>query len=172
MGYRDALLASMDALPQVLGHGDFHRRNLLLPPGGDDVVAVDWGFCGSAPVGADLADLVGGAAWFCDIEVAEIPAVESAVFAAFEDGLRTAGWDGDARLARLGYAAALALRAGACMPGWAAGMLGPERAGSSEVLFGRSAQDILAAWIALEEVCLQLADEARALAGELSLGRP
>ena len=166
---RDALLSTMDALPQVFGHGDFHPRNLLLPPGVDEVVALDWAFCGPHPLGTDLADLVGVAAWFCDIEMADFPAIEQAAFAGYEEGLRAAGWDGDARLVRLGYATAIALRLGACMPGWAAGMLGPEDAPSSEVLYGRSAGTILATWIALENVCLDLADEARDLAATVGL---
>ena len=100
--------------------------------------------------------------------------MEQAAFAAYEDGLRTAGWDGDPRLVRLGYALALALplRMGACMPGWAALMLAPDRAPSSEQLFGRPADAIVESWIAFEDFCLALADEARALASELRLARP
>jgi hypothetical protein len=164
---RDALVSSLDALPQVFGHGDFHPRNLLLPAGGDEILALDWAFCGPAPLGTDLADLVGLAAWFCDVELTDLPAVEETAFAGYDEGLRAAGWDGDARLVRLGYAAAIALRLGACMPGWAAEMLGPEQAPSSEVLYGRPAETILAAWIALEDVCLDLADEARDLAAAM-----
>ena len=138
---RDALLSSIDALPEVFGHGDFHPRNLLLPTGVDEVVALDWAFCGPAPLGTDLADLVSLAAWFCDIELADFPAIEQAAFAGYEEGLRAAGCDCDLRLVRLGYATAIALRLGACMPGWAAEMLGPEDAPSSERLYGRPADD-------------------------------
>src|SRR3954454_14129996 len=161
---RDALLGTMDELPQVFGHGDLHPRNILLPGGDDGIVALDWAFCGPFPLGTDLADLLGLAAWFCDIEPAGLRALEPAVFAAYEEGLRAGGWDGDPRLVRLGYATAIALRLGACMPGWAAGMLAPERVPSSELLYGRPAEEILATWIALEDFCLDLADEARALA--------
>ncbi|MCW2792634.1 MAG: hypothetical protein JWO76_1732 [Nocardioides sp.] len=50
---REALLASLDALPQVPQHGDPVPANL---PGreGNDIVAVDWGTLGHGPVGADL----------------------------------------------------------------------------------------------------------------------
>ena len=169
---RDALLSILDALPKVFGHGDFHPRNLLLPPGVGEVVALDWAFCGPHPLGTDLADLIGVAAWFCDIEMADFPAIEQAGFTAYVEGLRAAGWDGDARLVRLGYATALALRLGACMPGWAVEMLEPDQAPSSEVLYGHSAETILATWIALEEVCLDLADEAGDLAAKLGLWQP
>ncbi|MDN4174777.1 phosphotransferase [Nocardioides sp. SOB77] len=52
-GRRSALLAELDALPQVAQHGDPTPANL---PGcdGDDVVAIDWGTLGHGPVGADL----------------------------------------------------------------------------------------------------------------------
>jgi hypothetical protein len=166
---RDRLFAALDAAPQVLGHGDYHPRNIMLPPEGDDVVAVDWGFCGPAPVGADLGDLVCGAAWFCDIEVDEIAAIEHAAQDAYQDGLRSAGWDGDPRVVRFGYAAQVACRMAACLPGWAAEMLGAEVAPSSEILFRHPAEHILTAWVALEEVGLRLADEARELAAELGL---
>jgi Phosphotransferase enzyme family len=168
---RDALLSSIDALPQVFGHGDFHPRNLLLRSDVDEIVALDWAFCGPSPLGADLADLVSVAAWFCDIEMADFPAIEQAAFAGYEEGLRTAGCDCDARLVRLGYATAIALRLGACMPGWAAEMLGPEEAPSSERLYGRPAESILATWIALEDICLDLADEARELAAQTGLSQ-
>jgi hypothetical protein len=169
---RDALLSSMDALPHVFAHGDFHPRNLLLPTDVNEILALDWAFCGPFPLGSDLADLIGLAAWFCDIAMAEFPATEQAAFAGYEDGLRAAGWDGDARLVRLGYTAAIALRLGACMPGWATGMLEPEHAPASEMLYGRPAESILASWIALEDVCLDLADEARHLAAQIGLAQP
>ena len=169
---RDALLSIMDGLPQVFGHGDLHPRNVLLPAGVDQVVAVDWGFCGRFPLGTDLADLVYLAAWFCDVEIAELATLEQVAFAAYEDGLRTAGWDGDLRLVRLGMATAVALRLGACMPGWAVEMLRPDQARSSELLYGRPVDAVLAAWIALADVCLDLADEARVLSAQLGLAQP
>jgi hypothetical protein len=162
---RDALLAVVDRLPEVLGHGDLHPRNILLPPDGEDVVGVDWGFCGPAHLGGDLGDLVTGPAWFCDIELEELPAVEAVALAGYAEGLRDAGWTGDPELVRLGYGLTVALRWAACMPGWAALMLGPERAASSEVLYGRPLEDILRTWTALEDRCLAVADETRALAG-------
>jgi Ser/Thr protein kinase RdoA (MazF antagonist) len=50
---REVHLASLDALPQVLQHGDPTPSNL---PGreGDDVVAIDWSCLGTGPVGGDL----------------------------------------------------------------------------------------------------------------------
>jgi hypothetical protein len=42
----------------------------------------------------------------------DLPALETHVFEGYLAGLRDAGWGGDARLARLGYAATVALRYG------------------------------------------------------------
>ncbi len=166
---RDALLSVTDRLPHVFGHGDFHPRNILLPADTVEVVALDWAFCGAAPLGADLADLVLAPAWFCDIEISEVPAVERVAFEAYDAGLRAAGWDGDSRVLRLGYALAIALRWAACVPGWAVLMLGPQRAPSSETLYGRSTNAILGAWVELAQISLELAEEARKLARQLGL---
>lgn len=50
---RSTWLARVDALPQVLQHGDPTPANLR-GRDGDDVVAVDWGSLGTGPVGSDL----------------------------------------------------------------------------------------------------------------------
>jgi len=57
---RSALLDELDALPQVVQHGDPTPGNL---PGreGDDIVAIDWGCLGHGPVGADLGLFMLGA---------------------------------------------------------------------------------------------------------------
>ena len=49
-------LAVLDALPQVLTHGDATPRNLL-GRDGDDVVAVDWSTVGTGALGSDLGYL-------------------------------------------------------------------------------------------------------------------
>ena len=71
----------------------------MLRPDGDEVVAVDWGFCGPAPVGADLADLVCGAG--------VVPATTSRPTTSrpsrrrtndgYQDGFALGGLDGDPR---------------------------------------------------------------------------
>jgi len=47
------LLDELDALPQVLVHGDPTPTNLL-GRDGDDVLAIDWGTLGTGPVGSDV----------------------------------------------------------------------------------------------------------------------
>lgn len=57
--HREAVLDHLDAMPQVLCHGDAIPRNLLRQDG-PTVTAIDWDQLGRAPVGADLASF---AAW-------------------------------------------------------------------------------------------------------------
>jgi hypothetical protein len=44
-------------LPRTLVHGDFRRKNILVPPGRakPQLFAIDWEFSGWGPVGPDLA---------------------------------------------------------------------------------------------------------------------
>jgi hypothetical protein len=53
---RTELLASLDEVPRVLTHGDYHRGNLVATDPAT-TVAYDWAGLGAAPVGADLAHL-------------------------------------------------------------------------------------------------------------------
>lgn len=52
---REALLAELAAVPDVLSHGDFNVGNLVAA--GDRTVVLDWATFGVSPVGADLAHL-------------------------------------------------------------------------------------------------------------------
>jgi hypothetical protein len=57
---RTRLLDQLDALPQVIVHGDANPGNLLLPQppaAGDTPIAVDWSNMGLAALGSDPADL-------------------------------------------------------------------------------------------------------------------
>lgn len=56
---RDDLLDALGAVPNVLSHGDFHPGHLIAA-GPDTTMVLDWGSCGVAPVGADLAHLALG----------------------------------------------------------------------------------------------------------------
>jgi len=113
---RRALLDALDQLPQTLVHQDADRRNLLGRDGAaglSETVAIDWAFTGLAAVGTDAAALtVSSVLWWKGMEPEDLPALDVYVFDGYLAGLRDAGWDGDTRLARLGYAATVALRYG------------------------------------------------------------
>ena len=81
--------------------------------GGDstpDVVAVDGNPSGrarSAPISRRSSP---GALRKGDFPAGDVAALDETVFAAYVDGLRDLGWDGDSRVVRLGYVMSLALR--------------------------------------------------------------
>jgi hypothetical protein len=162
--------AAIDWLPQVLCHNDLHRRNLMLREGADgqgELVALDWAFCGPGAIGADIGGLVATSMYFFEIDPADAEALEATVFDAYLSGLREAGWSGDSRLARLGYASSVALWMGATLPGWAALLLGEGSRSATTAMFGRPAEGVLAGWVTLAEFSLERADEARSLMREL-----
>ncbi len=54
------LLASMNAMPRTLIHGDLHADNILWRSDGAGCVLVDWQTCGAGPAVLDLAYFVSG----------------------------------------------------------------------------------------------------------------
>jgi hypothetical protein len=102
--------ASPTSPPAIaLVHQDAHHRNLIAragTAGRPEIVAIDWAWTGVAAVGADAAPLAfGDVVWGNGVSVDDLPALDAHVFDGYLGGLRDAGWRGDARLARLGYAA-------------------------------------------------------------------
>jgi hypothetical protein len=113
---RQTFLDALDRLPQTLVHQDAYHRNLIARAGATgrpETVAIDWAWTGLAGVGAEAAPLVcGDVVWGNGVGAEDLPALDEHVFGGYLDGLRDAGWRGDARLARLGYAASAGLRYG------------------------------------------------------------
>ena len=110
---RDLYLDALDRLPQTLCHLDVFRRNLFArktADGGDQTVAVDWAFAGRAAIGEELVPLILGSLGFFEVGLEEAQALDEIVFEGYLEGLRDAGWRGDPRQVRLGYAAAACLR--------------------------------------------------------------
>lgn len=99
---REALLAALDRLPQVLCHHDAFRRNLLLQSG--MLLAVDWAFLGPGPLGAELAPLVTASAAFRAVERERWEDLKQTTSNAYLQGLRDAGWDGPPEQPRFGFA--------------------------------------------------------------------
>jgi phosphotransferase family enzyme len=89
---RAELLATLDRVPRVVCHGDFHARNLIAA--GPVTTVLDWGTFGRGPLGADLAHLA--------------LSTDTDPLAAYLDGL---GRRFDPRLAELGYHVTVALTA-------------------------------------------------------------
>lgn len=161
-------IAANERLPQVFCHNDAHRRNLLWrqDAGQEALVAIDWAFCGPGGLGNDLGELIGTSLSYFAFDPSRAGELETAVLAGYISGLRDAGWEGDTRLARLGYLIALALYWGGTLPCEVALAQPGESRVNVEAKYGRSLSDILPGWRQLAEFALDRADEARRLMGQ------
>ena len=140
------MLRVLDELPQVFCHQDAFGRNLFCR--GDQVVAIDWGYAGIAPVGAELAALVGAAFGLAQFPSSQAKELDQACFDGYLEGLHQAGWQPDPRQVRLGFTLSMLLRyvlgatIGEALPGlldeathdhWVEGLdTSEEKAGESE----------------------------------------
>ncbi|PYE48370.1 phosphotransferase [Deinococcus yavapaiensis] len=158
---RTVFYQALRSLPQVFSHFDFHRRNLLVRH--EEIVAVDWAWCGHGAVGGDVVSLVGSTCMLGEWDVEEIEVLEGVVFEAYLEGLRIAGWRGDASVVRLGYAAWLALHFGLVGPTLTAVWTLEDRQVRATELFGGTPEELAGRWSVLTEFSLRRAEEARAL---------
>jgi len=86
-----ALLDELDAVPAATAHGDACTANLLVAGDRDDLVMVDLGFCGKAPLGTDLGQLVLGEVQTGQRHPADLPGLEAACLPAYLAGIRAEG---------------------------------------------------------------------------------
>ena len=105
---RTQILGALDDLPQVFCHQDAFRRNLFARRG--QTVAIDWGYMGIAPVGAELVALVAGSLGFFEVPAERVREMDRLCYDGYLHGLREAGWNGDPKLVRTGYTLSLMLR--------------------------------------------------------------
>jgi len=89
------------------------------------------------------------------------------VIGAFLEGLREAGWQGDARGARFAYAATSPLTYSIGYLFVIDSLLDVGWQAQSEQTWGRSAEEVLDWWASRIRFSLELADEARGLLGSL-----
>jgi hypothetical protein len=94
-----ALLDELDDAPAAAAHGDACTANLLYAGDRDALVMVDLGFCGQAPLGTDLGQLILGEVQTGQRRPADLPGLESASLPAYLAGIRAEG--GTARLAHV-----------------------------------------------------------------------
>jgi len=163
---REVFLAALDRLPQTLCHHDAFRRNLLSGRGstGAEFILLDWEFVGHGAVGEELVPLVLASLFFFEAEGIAPRELDATCFASYVAGLREAGWTGDERLVRLGFAAAAALRytVGTLRLGLPL-LADPALDLVAEEIFGRPLAVAVAAWAKVWPFQLGLAEEARAL---------
>jgi len=110
---RQKLYEALDQLPRTLCHNDLFPRNLFV--GGPDhpncSVAIDWAFCGPAPVGQELSTLVGSSQAFRESQPELWDDLERECLEGYAEGLRLVGWHGSEEIL-LGYVLSSALRFG------------------------------------------------------------
>jgi hypothetical protein len=167
---REAFCEAMDRLPQVFSHFDLNRRNMLIrrsPAGADELVLIDWAWCGLGPLGGDVASLVAHSALLFEFEPDELAGVEQAALTAHLGGLRAAGWAGPEVLVLLGYLAWFALFLGATAPGLLALWTSPDMQEAAQRQYGRGPEQLAADWARLCGQAVDRADEARRLIDRL-----
>jgi hypothetical protein len=158
----DDLAATVDRLPATFVHRDAFRANLMRR--GDGLVAIDWALAGPGRLGEELFKMLLGSCALLHWE-GGAAALDAAIFRAYVDGLREAGWAGDERQLRFGYAA----RAVAVLPrvrGVLQLLLDPPARERAAARFGRPAERVAAIRADFNRFALDLVDEAAALSRE------
>ncbi len=103
----------LDRLPATLVHNDVFPRNVFPGAGPEDpCVAVDWAFVGSAPVGAELAAMVGAGQASGGSSIQDWEDLERECLAGYLRGLRSAGHPADPDEVEAGYLLSYVLRFG------------------------------------------------------------
>ncbi len=164
---RAVFLETLDRLPRTFCHYDAFPRNVFIrrgADGSDQPIAIDWAFAGTGAIGEELVPLVIASASFFEVELSTMIDLEQAAIEAYVEGLLDAGWHGDPRLVRLGYAIGASLRFG---PGCALPALQAVLRDDADefvlAVFGLRLDEALAQWSAVTAHVLELADEARVL---------
>ena len=161
---RDEFCTALERLPQTFCHGDAIRRNLFSRygvDGSEETVAIDWEHAGHYAVGEEVGQTLSVASAFFDVEPADLPSLDEALFASYLKGLRDAGWHGEPRQVRFAYAAHAALRnafnaVGASVPD-------ETRRASAQLTYGHTWEDLAERRAAIRPFLLNRAIEARRL---------
>ncbi len=169
---RQPLLTLLDRLPACLCHHDAFRRNLFARDGVHaqaQTVAIDWSMIGYGGIGAETGITTAVGLLLLEVAGDQAKEFDQITFSSYVAGLRDAGWQGDARLARFGYTATAALVAGAA---WAivVGVISlatAEGRRDTELNIGHKLDAIFAQWATTQPFLLDLGDEALQLANEL-----
>jgi Phosphotransferase enzyme family len=111
-----ALAAEADALPLLLSHGDACPNNLLAGEHSDDLVMIDFGFWGGAPVGFDLTQLLVGDVQLGKRGAQGLAELDEAIVTAYVQGLRAEGCEIPEAQVRRGHALCLLLMTGLSTP--------------------------------------------------------
>jgi hypothetical protein len=169
---RGVYFHALDRLPQTLCHLDIFRRNLFsrrTAAGNYQTVAIDWAFAGRGALGEELVPLILGSVMFFEVGLDQAQALEEIAFESYLEGLRDAGWRGDPRQVRLGYAAAASLRYKFNdVERWLALALNESFHPMILQMWGMPIEDVIDHGVQMESSFDRLADEARELIDALA----
>ncbi|MDP9326070.1 MAG: aminoglycoside phosphotransferase family protein [Candidatus Dormibacteraeota bacterium] len=158
---RETFLDALERLPQTFCHLDAFPRNLMIPDGDREVVALDWSYAGMGAVGSELASMAAASACFYDLDPTQLRSIDQLVFSSYVQGLRAVGWSGPPEMVRLGHTAAASLHYALFPMG--VYLLDDVLRARFEHVFGHSAIDIVDRWAEVTGFLLDRADEARGL---------
>jgi hypothetical protein len=156
----EMLVRAVEQAPRLFVHRDAFRNNLIAR--GDQTVALDWALAGPGHLGEDLYKMVINDLGFLRARYGA-KEFEAVLFDGYVAGLHDAGWRGDARVARLGYAATALhhvpyghlLRP----------LSSPEQMAEAVRSYGHPAEELVASMGDLAYMLIGLAEEALELAG-------
>jgi len=161
---REPLLAALDHLPQTLCHKDAYRRNMFAPSDalGQQLVLIDWAYVGRGEIGLDIADLFGASYITFGVEPTDLATFDATIFDSYMAGLREAGWQGEAQLARFGFTASVALKYGGLLF-WLGDLADEQRRATWETGAGQPIDAFVQHQAGLVSYLLDRADEAHRL---------
>lgn len=171
---RNVWMDLLDRMPLTLCHFDTWKPNLLAgigADGQDTTVTLDWQSVGLGPAG-EVGNLLLTALMTLEVNVSEAKALDTAIWEGYLAGLQESGWQGNAQQVRFCYTVYPALRWGLVFPML---MILPyvfseSKRAEAEAKYGRSIEALLREWARALYVLLDLAEEARGLAGILRAG--
>jgi phosphotransferase family enzyme len=167
---REQFYEVLERLPQVFSHFDCHRKNLgirLSKEQEKELIILDWAQCGIGAIGTELNWLVGMSSALLEWPPSELPALDTAAFQSYIQGLQEAGWSGDIDIVRLGYVTMLAVFIGLIFPGFARAWCSPENREFALQILGSAEEELFLKGLPMLNYALDCADEARALMQEL-----
>jgi hypothetical protein len=167
---RELYLDALDRLPQTICHFDIFRRNLFarkMVDSDDQTVVIDWAFVGRGPIGADLNPLVWMTIALAGVGLDRRQEFEDIVFEGYLEGLREAGWSGDLRQVRLGYAAASVRYTFPEIGRWLALILDESLHAAAEQAWGSPVGETFDSVARMRRPLISKLDEARDLMGIL-----
>jgi hypothetical protein len=164
---REMFLRALDKLPRCFCHHDAFRRNLIArrhKDGREQTVALDWAIAGIGVIGEEVGTMTTVSLRFLEVESTRAAELDAMIFNNYIEGLRDAGWQGDERLVRFGYAATTALCVGVGAVGlWLPAMLDEKDLKMIEKGLGHPIERIVTQFAELQGYLLDLGDEARTL---------